>query len=246
MLTRQAIAALPPRSRFDLGLMPQTPETTDPRNGILRIPCLWHNLPRKDNTMDFIAPDHELTEDIIRCAVEVHRVIGPGLKEEVYEDALEWELVHAGHQVARQVACPVTYKGVRLETKREDKKIDMLVDGRVVLELKATPVMEPVFKAQCFTYVKMLGLSSGLVLNFGRVTLKEGIARVINESKADYRTRLLREDPRAFRNLLVEEDGITLEEANRMQLAGDIGLHAEGSGRCRGHLSGETETGDRS
>ena len=136
--------------------------------------------------------------------------------------------------------------GGRLETKREDKKIDMLVDGRVVLELKATPVMEPVFKAQCFTYVKMLGLSSGLVLNFGRVTLKEGIARVINESKADYRTRLLREDPRAVRNLLVEEDGITLEEANRMQLAGDIGLHAEGSGRCRGHLSGETETGDRS
>ena len=69
--------------------------------------------------MDFIAPDHELTEDIIRCAVEVHRVIGPGLKEEVYEAALEWELVHAGHQVARQVACPVTDKGVRLETKRE-------------------------------------------------------------------------------------------------------------------------------
>ena len=73
-----------------------------------------------------------------------------------------------------------------------------------------------------------------------------GLARVINESKADYRTRLLREDPRAFRNLLVEEDGITLEEANRMQLAGDIGLHAEGPGRCRGHLSGETETGGRS
>ena len=75
----------------------------------------------------------------------------------------------------------------------------------------------------------MLGLKSGLVLNFGRVTLKEGIARVINETKAEYRSRLLKEDPRSFRNLLVEEDGVTPEEANRMQLAGDLGFK-EGSG----------------
>ena len=105
----------------------------------------------------------------------------------------------------------------------------MLVDSAVVVELKATPVMEPVFKAQCLTYTRMLGLKSGLVLNFGRVTLKEGIARVINETKAEYRSRLLKEDPRSFRNLLVEEDGVTPEEANRMQLAGDLGLK-EGSG----------------
>ena len=179
--------------------------------------------------MEFKAPQHELTQDIIRRAIEVHRVIGPGLKEEVCEAALAWELRQAGHEVRRQVEVPVTYKGVKLQTHREDKKLDMLVDSAVAVELKATPVMEPVFKAQCLTCTRMLGLKSGLVLNFGRVTLKEGIARVINETKAEDRARLLKEDPRAFRNLLVEEDGVTPEDANRMQLAGDLGLK-EGPG----------------
>ena len=179
--------------------------------------------------MDFKAQHHELTQDIIRCAIEVHRVIGPGLKEEVYEAALAWELNRAGHDVRCQVEVPVTYKGVKLQTHRENKKLDMLVDSAVAVELKATPVMEPVFKAQCLTYTRMLGLKAGLVLNFGRVTLKEGIARVINETKAEYRARLLKEDPRAFRNLLVEEDGVTPEEANRMQASGNLGLD-EGAG----------------
>lgn len=184
---------------------------------------------REGNDMEFKAPQHELTQDIIRCAIEVHRVIGPGLKEEVYEAALAWELRQVGHEVRCQVEVPVTYKGVKLQTHRENKKLDMLVDSAVAVELKATPVMEPVFKAQCLTYTRMLGLKSGLVLNFGRVTLKEGIARVINETKAEYRSRLLKEDPRSFRNLLVEEDGVTPEEANRMQLVGDLGLK-EGAG----------------
>ena len=179
--------------------------------------------------MEFKAPQYELTQDIIRCAIEVHRVIGPGLKEEVYEAALAWELKQAGHEVKCQVEVPVTYKGMQLKTHRENKKLDMLVDSLVAVELKATPVMEPVFKAQCLTYVRMLGLKSGLVLNFGRVTLKEGLARVINETQAEYRARLLKEDPRGFRNLLVEQNGVTPEEANRMQLAGDLGLE-EGSG----------------
>ena len=124
---------------------------------------------------------------------------------------------------------PAATPSPKLQTHRENKKLDMLVDSAVAVELKATPVMEPVFKAQCLTYTRMLGLKSGLVLNFGRVTLKEGIARVINETKAEYRSRLLKEDPRSFRNLLVEEDGVTPEEANRMQLAGDLGLK-EGAG----------------
>jgi len=179
--------------------------------------------------MDFSAPHHELTQEIIRCAIEVHRVIGPGLKEEVYEAALAWELERSEHGVECQVEVPVTYKGVKLNTRRENKRLDMLVDGAVAVELKATPVMEPVFKAQCLTYVRMLGLKAGLVLNFGRITLKDGIARIVNETKAEYRTRLLHEDPAAFRNLLVEEEGVTPEVANRMQLAGDIGLDREGS-----------------
>lgn len=169
-------------------------------------------------------PHQELTQEIIKYAIEVHRVIGPGLKEEVYEAALAWELQQAGHHVSCQVNVPVTYKGIKLHTHREDKKLDMLVDGVVACELKATPVMDPVFKAQCLTYVRMLGLKIGLVLNFGRVTLKEGLSRVINESKDEYRARLLKDDPQAFRALLVEEDGVSLEEANRMQLTGCLGL----------------------
>lgn len=181
--------------------------------------------------MDFRAPQDDLTREIIRCAIEVHRVIGPGLKEEVYEAALAWELRQSGHEVRCQVEVPVTYKGIRLTTRREDKKLDMLVDSLVAVELKATPVMEPVFKAQCLTYARMLGLKSGLVLNFGRVTLKEGVARVINETKTEYRARLLKENPLAFRNLLVEEDGLTAEEASRMQQTGSLGLlGVEGAG----------------
>lgn len=164
--------------------------------------------------MEFTAPQSELTKDIIRCAIEVHRELGPGLKEEIYEAALEWELRQAGHDVKRQIEVPVTYKGIKIKPQRENKKLDMLVDG-IAVELKATPVMEPVFKAQCLTYVKMLGLKSGHVLNFGRVTMKEGIARVVNETKEEYRSRLLRDDPAAFRRLLMEEDGVSSEEANR-------------------------------
>lgn len=177
--------------------------------------------------MEFKAPYYDLTQDIIKCAVEVHRVIGPGLKEEVYEAALTWELRQTGHEVCCQVDVPIMYKGIHLRTYRENKKLDMLVDSVVAVELKATPVMEPVFKAQCLTYTRMLGLKAGLVLNFGRVTLRDGIARVINETKAEYRARLLKEDPRAFRRLLVEEVGVTPEVACRMQIAGDLGLAEE-------------------
>lgn len=132
--------------------------------------------------MEYESPDSELTRQIIGSAIEVHKTIGPGLKEEVYELALEWELRQKGIPVRRQVKCPVVYKGVRLATTREDKAIDLLVDERVVVELKATLVMEPVFRAQCLTYVKMMGLKTGLVLNFGRTTLKDGLAHIVNTS----------------------------------------------------------------
>ena len=181
--------------------------------------------------MEIKSPDYDLTKEIIRSAIEVHKTIGPGLKEEVYEAALEWELQQSGINVQRQVKCPVVYKGIKLNTHREDKSMDMLVEGRVVVELKATPVMDPIFRAQCLTYVKMLGVKTGLVLNFGRVTLKEGIAHVINESREECRRRLLRESPQTFRALLIEEDGVSPEEANRMQMAGDLGL--AGKRACR-------------
>ena len=126
----------------------------------------------------------DLTGKIINAAIEVHNELGCGLKEEAYEAALEWELAHRGHKVLRQVACPVIYKGnVFCLDDEHPKRVDLLVDDKVVVELKAVCSKQSVFAAQCRTYLRMLNLPVGLVLNFGFPTLKEGIEHVSN-SKA--------------------------------------------------------------
>ena len=125
-------------------------------------------------------PENELTEAIIGAAIEVHKVLGPGLKEEVYEAALAVELGLRGIECKRQVPVKVTYKGVDIGDSNHPKRIDLLVRDAVVVECKAlASARDPVFRAQCLTYLKMTGLRTGLVLNFGRPTLKEGIDRVL-------------------------------------------------------------------
>jgi len=128
-------------------------------------------------------PENELTERIIGLAIEVHRTFGgPGLKENAYEAALEWELKNAGLEVERQKPVPIVYKGMTFEADDEHpKRLDLLVEGKVVVECKSVEkkARDEAFRAQCRTYLKMLGLRVGLVLNFGRTTLKEGIDRVI-------------------------------------------------------------------
>ena len=131
--------------------------------------------------MKFSGIGSELTEQIIGAAIEVHREFGCGLKEEAYEAALCWELKQRGLKVERQVPCPVVYKGVVLsENDEHPKRIDLLVEDQVVVELKALSRNDPVFAAQCLTYLKMKKLEVGLVLNFGFPTLKEGVRHVIN------------------------------------------------------------------
>lgn len=126
-------------------------------------------------------PENKLTEAVICAALEVHRTLGPGLKEEVYEAALAIELGLKGIECRRQVLVPVIYKGVDISDKEHPKRIDMLVADSLVVECKAlAKAKDPLFKAQCLTYLKMMGLRIGLALNFGRPTLKEGIERVIN------------------------------------------------------------------
>ena len=123
-----------------------------------------------------------MTKVIIASAIEVHREFGCGLKEEAYEAALAWELGQHGLKVERQVPCPVVYKGMVLcERDEHPKRIDMIVEDKVVVELKAVSRDEPVFAAQCLTYLKMMNLQVGLVLNFGFPTLKEGIRHVLND-----------------------------------------------------------------
>lgn len=123
----------------------------------------------------------DLTGKIINAAIEVHSELGCGLKEDAYEAALEWELSRRGHIVQRQVPCPVVYKGhVFCQADEHPKRIDLLVDNRIVVELKAVCAQHPVFAAQCRTYLRMLDLPAGLVLNFGFPSLKAGIEHVSN------------------------------------------------------------------
>ena len=152
-------------------------------------------------------PENELTGMIIGCAIEVHRHFGCSLKETAYEAALSWELQQKGLKVERQKACPVFYKGMDLSQEDEHpRRIDLLVEGKVVVECKALPSNDYVFKAQCLTYLKMLQLRVGLVLNFGLPTMKAGIQHVINETKEEYLDRLKREHPNVYQAVLEEEE----------------------------------------
>lgn len=118
----------------------------------------------------------ELSERVIGCAIEVHRHLGPGLLESVYEDCLVFELDQARPASRRQVDMPVVYKGVRLSV---GYRLDILVEEQLVLEIKSVERVLPVHEPQLLTYLRMSGLRAGLVLNFNHVTLKEGIRRVV-------------------------------------------------------------------
>ena len=123
----------------------------------------------------------DITDKIINAAVEVHTELGCGLKEDAYEAALALELTQRGIKVERQVPCPVVYKGVVFcQNDEHPKRIDLLVDDKIVVELKAVHTHHPIFAAQCRTYLRMLNQPVGLVLNFGFSTLKEGIEHVSN------------------------------------------------------------------
>ncbi|MBX7246926.1 MAG: GxxExxY protein [Candidatus Sumerlaeaceae bacterium] len=122
--------------------------------------------------------DDPLTQRIINCAIEVHRTLGgPGLLESVYEEALVWELTRAGLRVEQQKPLPINYKGHALSSAL---RVDLIVEGQVIVECKAVVDHNPIFEAQLLTYLRLTGLKVGLVLNFGKSTLREGIHRVSN------------------------------------------------------------------
>ena len=118
--------------------------------------------------MDSVA----LTERVIGCAIEVHRHLGPGLLEGVYEDCLCHELAQTGMGYQRQVHLPVVYKGVQLETAY---RLDILVEDRLVIEIKAIDRILTIHEAQLLTYLRMSGRRTGLILNFNHAVLKDGI-----------------------------------------------------------------------
>ena len=122
--------------------------------------------------------DDELGTLLIGCAIEVHRSLGPGLLESVYETCLVHELRKTGLDVRRQVAVPFIYDGIRFD---DGLKIDILFDNRLVVELKATEKLLPIHSAQLLTYLKLISLRVGYLFNFNVVRMREGgIKRLIN------------------------------------------------------------------
>lgn len=119
----------------------------------------------------------DLSRRIIGSAIEVHKQIGPGLLESVYEECLKEELRLRKINVLPQVPIPLIYKGMDLEC---DYRLDLLVEDEIIVELKAVESLLPIFEVQLLTYLKLTKRTLGLVINFNQVLLKNGIRRVIN------------------------------------------------------------------
>jgi len=120
---------------------------------------------------------NKLSGIILDSAIEVHRNLGPGLLESVYESCLckEFDLRKISYQ--RQVSIPVKYKGEQLDA---DYRIDILVENEIIIELKSVDIMHPVFKAQLLTYLKLANKNLGLLINFNVPRLVDGFKRMVN------------------------------------------------------------------
>ena len=119
---------------------------------------------------------NRVTREIIGAAIEVHRTLGPGLLESVYEECLARELTLRDVFFDRQRALPVDYKGMRLDC---GYRLDLLVAGSVVVEVKAISAITPLHEAQLLTYMRLTGCSLGLIINSNASVLKDGIRRKI-------------------------------------------------------------------
>jgi GxxExxY protein len=118
-----------------------------------------------------------ITEEIIGAAIQVHRVLGPGLLESAYEACLAFELGRRGLNVEQQKPLPLIYETVKLEC---GYRIDLLVEGLVVVEIKSVDALAPIHEAQVMSYLKLSGCKLALLINFNVRVLKDGIRRFVN------------------------------------------------------------------
>ncbi len=121
--------------------------------------------------------ENQIAREVVDASIQVHRTLGPGLLESVYEAALTIELSQRGLEVVRQYPITVEYRGVALG---EGYRADMLVRGKVLLELKSVERVQPVHKKQLLTYLRLSDRKLGLLLNFGEALMKNGITRIVN------------------------------------------------------------------
>lgn len=121
--------------------------------------------------------DNQIARETVDAAVQVHKRLGPGLLESVYKSVMAHELTKRGLSVIRERAVPVVYDSIRLDV---GFRVDLLVNLRLVVELKSVEAIAPVHVMQVVTYLRLMDLRLGLLLNFGAPLMKDGIRRVVN------------------------------------------------------------------
>jgi GxxExxY protein len=122
--------------------------------------------------------ENEISEKVIGCAIEVHKLMGPGLLENAYLECLFYELQQAGLKVEKQKALPLIYKEVKLEA---GYRLDLIVENKVIIEIKSVEALNDVHIAQVLTYLKLSGCKLGLLMNFNVLRLIDGLKRLVNK-----------------------------------------------------------------
>jgi GxxExxY protein len=125
---------------------------------------------------------NEITQKVIGAAITIHRKLGPGLLESAYEACLAYELGKIGLRVERQRAVPLIYETVKLEC---GFRADLIVEGKVIVEIKSKEQLHPVDEAQLLSHLRLLNLPVGLLINFHVVALKDGIRRMVNDYREE-------------------------------------------------------------
>jgi GxxExxY protein len=125
--------------------------------------------------------------DVLDLALRIHRELGPGLLESVYETVLAGKLVGLGYRVDRQLPIDIQFEGTRFDAAF---RVDLLLDNRLLVEIKSVERLNPAHAKQLLTYLRLTGQSVGLLINFGGATLKEGVRRIVNDHKPSASPRL--------------------------------------------------------
>ena len=122
--------------------------------------------------------ENELSKIVVNTAFEIHQTLGPGLLESVYEEIMYFELTNQELMVDRQKPIPVYWKGIKMDI---GFRADLIVENKVVVELKSVEMIAPVHFKQTLTYLRMTGLKLGLLINFNEALIKDGITRIANK-----------------------------------------------------------------
>lgn len=127
---------------------------------------------------DVLSPEMErIAREIVDAAFKIHKTLGPGLLESIYEECMAYELTKRGLKVERQVPVPVLYEGVRM---KHDLRLDLLVEDSVIVETKAVDEMNPIFETKLHSYMTLSNKRLGFLINFNVVVIRQGIKRLIH------------------------------------------------------------------